>query len=318
MTFHSNNTDGNGALWNFGNVPIVSVLFEDPPQCIFSKEEYKTHFTVSERGRALSISQLCMKDAGTYSVTIGEEKSTFILWVYKELTEPTVTCESQKCSGSICLLSLHCSMPGAGFGNISYTWRRWDWQWDEAYWVLVVDKSSWDNLTCTARNAVSSRSVTINTPEGLCPDAPSGNGVRIEVAVGVAVGVILFGFLIFCWKSQGYCPATAACTACTARVASDSSEISATDGPGHQVCLLAMNWLGPAPGLAWDKHGTESRRALSAPPETTDQLRPEPRLAMDQLGPEPGLTKDQLGPELELTMDQLGPEPGLTMDQSQD
>uniref|UniRef100_A0A8D2QL56 Immunoglobulin V-set domain-containing protein n=1 Tax=Zosterops lateralis melanops TaxID=1220523 RepID=A0A8D2QL56_ZOSLA len=48
----------------------------------FSVKEFKTRFTVSERGRALSISQLRMEDAGTYSVNIDGKKSTFTLLVY--------------------------------------------------------------------------------------------------------------------------------------------------------------------------------------------------------------------------------------------
>ncbi|NXP42816.1 SLAF5 protein, partial [Leiothrix lutea] len=175
VTFHSpnTNTDENAAFWNFGDEPIVTVVFGDPPRVAFAKGEYKTRFTVSERGRALTISQLRMEDAGTYSVTIGEEKSTFILHVYRELPEPTVTCEALNCSGSICSFSLCCSVPGAGFGDVSYTWRGWGQRWDEGSEVVaVVDKSSWDNvepLTCTARNAVSSRNVTVTTPGGLCP-----------------------------------------------------------------------------------------------------------------------------------------------------
>ncbi|TRZ07354.1 hypothetical protein HGM15179_019741, partial [Zosterops borbonicus] len=83
MTFRTHNTDGNGALWSLGNIPIVTVAFGDPPQLVFYKKEYKTRFTVSERGRALSISQLRMEDARTYSVNIdGKKISTFILLVY--------------------------------------------------------------------------------------------------------------------------------------------------------------------------------------------------------------------------------------------
>ncbi|TRZ06439.1 hypothetical protein HGM15179_020669, partial [Zosterops borbonicus] len=205
VTFHSPSTDGNAAFWSFGNHPIVTVKFRDPQNPIFLKDEYKTRLTVSERGQALSLSQLRMEDAGTYSVNIDGKISTFILRVYRELTEPTVTCESLNCSGSICLFSLHCScLPDTGFGNVSYTWRGWDQQWEERPVVLtVVDKSSLDNLgplTCTARNAVSSRSVTVTTPEGLCPGDHSGSSFGIRVAVGVAVGVavlILLGFLIY-------------------------------------------------------------------------------------------------------------------------
>ncbi|KAM4880641.1 SLAM family member 5-like isoform 2-T2 [Sylvia borin] len=175
VTFRSPDTDpgGNAAFWNFGDDPIATVPFEDPSQPLFSKE-CETRCTVSESGRALIITQLRVEDAGNYSVTIGWRKiATFTLQVYRELPEPTVTCEAQNCLDSICLISLLCSVPGDGFGDISYTWRGWGQQWGEKPEVLaVVDKSSWDNLEplrCTAQNAVSSRSVTVTNPERLCP-----------------------------------------------------------------------------------------------------------------------------------------------------
>ncbi|XP_036253551.1 SLAM family member 7-like [Molothrus ater] len=177
VTFHSHstdgNTDGNAALWEFGNEAIVTVEFEDPSNPEFHKDKFETHFAVSENGRALTISQLRMEDAGTYSVTAGDKKSTFTLQVFKELAEPTVTCEAQNCSGGSCSSSLRCSAPGAGFGNVSYTW---DQPWAEGP-LLPLNKSSWDkleSLTCTARNPVSSRSVTITNPGVLC----TGNSTR--------------------------------------------------------------------------------------------------------------------------------------------
>ncbi|TRZ04813.1 hypothetical protein HGM15179_022294, partial [Zosterops borbonicus] len=234
VTFHSNNTDtkGNAAFWNFGTNAIVTVLFEDPPRPVFSKEEFKTRFTVSERGRALSISQLRMEDAGNYSVTIDGKKSTFILLVYsrcfyssflgffytkkreisdpsvppEELTEPTMTCESQNCSDGRCSFSLRCSVTGTGFGDVSYTWRARDWHWEQQSMVIAVNKSSQgvpEPVTCTARNAVSSRNVTVTSPEGLCPGtlSQSGVGFGIIAAIGAAVAVLL-GFLMFFCKSQ--------------------------------------------------------------------------------------------------------------------
>ncbi|XP_066196343.1 SLAM family member 5-like, partial [Sylvia atricapilla] len=197
VTFRSPETSGNGALWRFGNDPIVTVEFGDPPRLKFTKEEYKTRFTVSEDGRTLSITQLRMEDAGTYSVAINGNISTFTLQVYRELPEPTVTCEAQDCLDSTCLLSLCCSVSGDGFGNVSYTWTGWGQQWAEKSAVLaLVDKSTWDNLEplrCTARNAISRRSVTVTNPEELFPGAPSSSGVG--VTVGVTVGVI-FGILV--------------------------------------------------------------------------------------------------------------------------
>uniref|UniRef100_A0A8D2M357 Immunoglobulin V-set domain-containing protein n=1 Tax=Zonotrichia albicollis TaxID=44394 RepID=A0A8D2M357_ZONAL len=82
VTFHTPNTDANPALWFFGDKPIVTVAFEDPPQPIFYKDKFKTRFAVSERGRALKISQLRMEDAGTYSVTINGKRSNFTLQVF--------------------------------------------------------------------------------------------------------------------------------------------------------------------------------------------------------------------------------------------
>ncbi|TRZ05804.1 hypothetical protein HGM15179_021303 [Zosterops borbonicus] len=195
------------------------VVFGDPPQPLFLKEEHKTHFTVSERGRALSISQLSTEDAGTYSVTIDGKISTFTLLVYRELTEPTVTCEAQDCLDKVCLLSLRCSVTGTGFGNVSYSWTGWGVLWEERPVVLaVVNKSSMvelEPLTCTARNAVSNRSVTVTIPEGLCPaensvdppgpGAPSDSRIWIGVLVGVPVLVVILSvFLVVFCKFKGW------------------------------------------------------------------------------------------------------------------
>ncbi|XP_066196216.1 SLAM family member 5-like, partial [Sylvia atricapilla] len=173
VTFRIDNTEGNGARWSVGDDPIVAVESGDSPRFKFSKEEYKTRFTVSEDGRTLSITQLRMEDAGNYSVNINGKKSTFTLLVYRELPEPTVTCAAQDCLGSTCLFSLCCSVPGDGFGDISYTWTGWGLRWGEKSAVLaLVNESFWDNLEplrCTAWNAVSIRSVTVINPEELCP-----------------------------------------------------------------------------------------------------------------------------------------------------
>ncbi|NWT75247.1 LY9 protein, partial [Prunella himalayana] len=195
VTFRSQNTDGKPAFWNFENDPIVTVEFEDPPRPVFYKDKFKTHFAVSEKGRALSISQLRMEDAGTYSVAINGKKSTFTLQVFSrcfwccfggfytkrevcdtpvppgELAEPTVTCEAQNCSDGSCSFSLRCSASGSGFRNVSYTWRVQDQTWDGGSVVLRVNESTRDKpepLTCTAQNPISSRSVTVTTPGVLC------------------------------------------------------------------------------------------------------------------------------------------------------
>ncbi|XP_064257396.1 T-lymphocyte surface antigen Ly-9-like [Passer domesticus] len=171
VTFRSHNTDKSAAFWNFGNEPILVVGFEDPPQPVFSKDKFQTRFAVSEKGRVLTISQLRMEDAGTYSVIIDGKRSTFTLQVFRELAEPTVTCEAQNCSDGSCSFSLRCSAPGAGLGNVSYSWRVRDQPRDGDSVVLRVNESSLEELeplTCMARNPVSSRSITVTTPGVLC------------------------------------------------------------------------------------------------------------------------------------------------------
>ncbi|TRZ05591.1 hypothetical protein HGM15179_021518 [Zosterops borbonicus] len=179
--------------------------------------------------------------------------------------------------------------------------------------MVTVNKSSWDNripLMCTARNAVSSRSVTVTISGLLCPGIPSDSGIWIGVIVGVAVMVvILLVLLVFLWKSKGYCPD------CMARLARGSTEISATAGPGDQGCVQAMSSLGPEPGPepgpASDQHGPGLGQTSSVPEQITDQLRPEPGPAVDQFRPGLGQTSstpaqitDQLRPLLGPAMGQ--------------
>ncbi|XP_053857254.1 SLAM family member 7-like [Vidua macroura] len=211
VTFQSHNRDTKPALWSFGDDPIVTVAFEDPTRPIFHKDEFKTRFAVSKKGRALSISPLRMEDAGTYFVTIDGKKSSFTLQVFRELAEPTVTCEARNCSGGSCSFSLRCSAPGAGFGNVSYTWRVRDQLWGEGSVVPWANESAWDGpepLTCTAQNPVSSRNVTVTTPEVLCNGALSSSQVGVEVGVRVIAGTVVMVLLLisvlFFWRSKGW------------------------------------------------------------------------------------------------------------------
>ncbi|NXQ50198.1 LY9 protein, partial [Catharus fuscescens] len=163
---------GDVAAWNFEDRHIVTASFEDPPQALFTTQAFKKRFAVSEKGRALSISRLRLEDAGTYSVKINKKTSIFILHVYRELAEPTVTCEAQNCSSDgSCHFTLRCSVSGTDFGNVSYTWRAGDQSWGDGPVVVLVNKSSLEQPkppTCTARNPVSSRNVTVRTPDLLC------------------------------------------------------------------------------------------------------------------------------------------------------
>ncbi|XP_031949385.1 SLAM family member 7-like isoform X2 [Corvus moneduloides] len=173
VTFPIQPPAGCAVFWTFGNDPIASVVPKDPPEVLFSEKKYKKCFTFPENGRALGISQLSLEDAGIYSVKIDGKTSTFTLRVYGELAEPTVTCEDRNCSAGSCHFSLRCSVPGTGLGSISYLWSKGEQPWDEGPTVLVVNESSWnepESLTCTARNPVSSRNITVVAPGGLCEE----------------------------------------------------------------------------------------------------------------------------------------------------
>ncbi|KAM3657156.1 SLAM family member 5-like [Ammospiza maritima maritima] len=188
----------------------MTVAFENPPRPLFHKEEFKTHFAISERGRALTISQLRMEDAGTYSVTINGKRSAFTLQVFRELAEPTVTCEVQNCSNGSCSSSLRCSVPGAGLGNVSYTWRVGDQDRYGSSVVLLVNETSQDGLetvTCMARNPVSNESITVTNLGELCAGALSSIQVGVRVGVGLIVVILVLPllsiFLLFLWKYKG-------------------------------------------------------------------------------------------------------------------
>uniref|UniRef100_U3JYB0 Ig-like domain-containing protein n=1 Tax=Ficedula albicollis TaxID=59894 RepID=U3JYB0_FICAL len=207
VTFHTHDTTKGNAFWYFGNVPIVAVSFGDPPQALFSTQTLKKRSAVSEKGRALSISQLRLEDAGNYSVKINEKRCSFTLHVYRELTEPTVTCEAQNCSsGGSCHYSLCCSVSGTDLGKVSYIWRVGDWLWDQGLVVLWVNQSSLEELgplTCTAWNPVSIKSVTITTPDVLCTGESRESGVTIWLLATIGVAVLLLVLLLFLRKFTG-------------------------------------------------------------------------------------------------------------------
>ncbi|XP_027765963.1 SLAM family member 7 [Empidonax traillii] len=174
VTFYIHDLAGGTAFWNFGNAPIVSVEFGEPPVALFSDKIYKTRCIISEQGRALTISQLRLEDAGIYSAQNLQAKSTFTLHVYSELAEPRVSCEAQNCSAGGCRYGLRCALPGAGahspgLGNVSYGWSVGEQPRGEGPTLLVEESAPQEPvpLTCWARNPVSSRNVTVR-PAQLC------------------------------------------------------------------------------------------------------------------------------------------------------
>ncbi|NXJ56786.1 SLAF5 protein, partial [Spizaetus tyrannus] len=171
VTFHLKNLGRKATAWSFHNDVIVTVKFGNPPEATFFDDNYKPRLAFPKNGSALTISQLRMDDAGTYTAKTSGVKATFTLHVYRELTMPTVTCVAQNCSAGGCLYTLHCTTLGSGSGNISYNWSTGGLSWQEGPTVLV-EESPLDKplipLTCTAQNPVSSRNITVISPSALC------------------------------------------------------------------------------------------------------------------------------------------------------
>ncbi|XP_050186522.1 SLAM family member 7-like [Myiozetetes cayanensis] len=205
VTFHIHNLAGDAASWSFGRSPIVVVDFDELPKALFLDNKYKTRLTISEQGRALTISQLTMEDAGTYSAQNPQAKSTFTLHVYSELAEPRVSCEAQNCSAGGCRYGLRCALPGAGdhspgLGNVSYGWSVGEQPRGEGPTVLVEESVP---LTCWARNPVSSRNVTVR-PAELCAGTGSSSLVRIgAVAVSEAAALAAVFLVFYCRDKRG-------------------------------------------------------------------------------------------------------------------
>ncbi|XP_074020505.1 SLAM family member 9-like [Numenius arquata] len=159
--------------WTFHNEVIATVKFGNPPEVTFFDNNYKSRLAFTEHGRALTISQLRMDDAGDYTAKTPEAKTTFTLRVYRELVVPTVTCAAQNCSADGCNYTLICAVSGSGYGNISYGWKMGGWLLSEGPTVLVEESPPEElPLTCTVRNPVSSHNATVISPGAVC----AGNG----------------------------------------------------------------------------------------------------------------------------------------------
>ncbi|XP_032858036.2 SLAM family member 5-like isoform X2 [Tyto alba] len=206
ITFDLQSLDGGAAAWSFRNDVIVAVIFGNPPEVTFFDDNYKPRLAFSKNGRALTISQLRMEDAGTYTAKTSGAKTTFTLHVYGELAVPTVTCVVQNCSADGCRYALRCTASAPGSGNISYGWNVGGSPGNEGPTVLVkVSPRDELPLTCTAQNPVSSRNVTVTSPAALCADTYSSRQTGIVAALVTAAGVILAAviFVIYC-KSKGW------------------------------------------------------------------------------------------------------------------
>ncbi|XP_075580737.1 SLAM family member 5-like [Pelecanus crispus] len=216
VTFYIQSMDGNAAAWSFHNDVIAAVEFGDPPKVTFFDDTYKPRWTFSKEGRGLTISQLRMDDAGTYTAKVMRVKTTFTLYVYRELAVPTVTCTAQNCSADGCRYTLHCTTSGSGSGNVSYGWSKGGQPWSEGP-TLLVEESPPDEpplpLTCTVRNPVGSRNATVVSPAALCAENtthPPAAGTYSSSLAGIVAGsvvgaiVLLAVFFMIYWKSKGW------------------------------------------------------------------------------------------------------------------
>uniref|UniRef100_A0A8V5GXI5 Uncharacterized protein n=1 Tax=Melopsittacus undulatus TaxID=13146 RepID=A0A8V5GXI5_MELUD len=174
ITFQLQSLEGAAAAWSFHNDVVVTVRFGDPPEPTFFDDSFRPRLAFPSNGSALSISQLTLEDAGTYTAKSAGGKTTFTLHVYGESLSPLVTCAAHNCSAGICLYALHCTASGAGTGNVSYTWSMGSLR--RAGPTVLVEEAALEELllTCTAQNPVSSRNVSISSAAALCAGESHG------------------------------------------------------------------------------------------------------------------------------------------------
>ncbi|XP_030329742.1 SLAM family member 5-like isoform X3 [Strigops habroptila] len=205
ITFYLQRLEGEAAAWSFHNDVIVTVKFGDPPEATFFDDNYKPRLAFPNNGSALTISQLRMEDAGTYTAKSSGVKTTFTLHIYRELSVPTVTCMVQNCSASICRYILHCTTSGSSSGNVSYIWSMGSLRKHGA--TMLVEESLLDEplLTCTVQNPVSSSNITIISLTALCADNYSSRQAGIVAAAVAGAGVLLAAVIlvIYC-KPKGW------------------------------------------------------------------------------------------------------------------
>ncbi|XP_063213150.1 SLAM family member 7-like isoform X1 [Chroicocephalus ridibundus] len=214
ITFFLQSMDTSTA-WSFHSEVIVTVKFGNPPEVTFFDDNYKSRLAFPENGSALTISQLRLDDAGTYTAKRNTAKTSFALRVYRELAVPTVTCVAQNCSANGCRYTLRCTASGSGSGNVSYGWSVGVSPLSEGPTVLVEESALEElPLTCVARNPVSSRNATVISPAALCTEnttrppttgAYSGSqaGIVAACVAGAVVLVAALVFLIYC-KCKGW------------------------------------------------------------------------------------------------------------------
>ncbi|KAI6073047.1 CD48 antigen-like isoform X3 [Aix galericulata] len=202
VTFHLQDLKGENLAWSFNGDTMLTITLGEALNPSFFEDSYKSRVTFPNNGSSLTISQVGKKDAGTYTAKNSVYKANFTLRVHSVLQEPKVTCVSWNCSADGCRYVLRCAVHTPGV--TSFVWRHGE-QVDAEEPELVVEKEpppgELDVLshTCTVRNPVSSRNVTVS-PAAVCKDSYSRSFtgiIAVTVIIALIILAVLLAFLIF-------------------------------------------------------------------------------------------------------------------------
>uniref|UniRef100_A0A8C2TU89 SLAM family member 5-like n=1 Tax=Coturnix japonica TaxID=93934 RepID=A0A8C2TU89_COTJA len=214
VTFHLQNLIGENLVWSFRGEPILFIKLGAPPEVTVTDKSFMSRVVFPSNGSSLTILQLRRSDSGTYLAKNNEFKMKFILHVYRELSEPTVSCTRWNCSAESCSYMLHCSVDPPE--DSSFFWSYNEQPESEEPELLVVERqhpADPDPLpyTCTAKNPISSRNTTV-FPSALCADTFSSR--HTVTIVGFVIGLLsLLAIIIIAIKLKGKvrCPQLPAC-----------------------------------------------------------------------------------------------------------
>ncbi|XP_074931134.1 SLAM family member 7-like isoform X2 [Phalacrocorax aristotelis] len=245
VTFSLPNLHEGPVAWSFQNELILILKLGNPPEVSYFDGNYKTRLAFPNNGNAFTIFQLRTNDSGTYTAQIKNQKITFTLRVYRQLTVPTVTCVGQNCSADSCHYTLHCTMPGSNSGNISYSWSQGGLLWSEGPTVLVAEPrlAKPPPLTCMARNPVSSSNATIISPALLCAGTYSSSFLGIIMGLGLGALVLSALVLLVIYhkhKGRRICHWTAA-EATDTEAGAEYTTVYAQVGPSQQMHLQSSS-----------------------------------------------------------------------------
>ncbi|XP_015739956.1 SLAM family member 5-like isoform X2 [Coturnix japonica] len=204
VTFHLQNLIGENLVWSFRGEPILFIKLGAPPEVTVTDKSFMSRVVFPSNGSSLTILQLRRSDSGTYLAKNNEFKMKFILHVYRELSEPTVSCTRWNCSAESCSYMLHCSVDPPE--DSSFFWSYNEQPESEEPELLVVERqhpADPDPLpyTCTAKNPISSRNTTV-FPSALCADTFSSR--HTVTIVGFVIGLLsLLAIIIIAIKLKG-------------------------------------------------------------------------------------------------------------------